>query len=61
MKRYLFLAVTLFFGLQLFAQAQRKANKDTEHWRYELQAAVGQAPQGAALVRVWTYSKKIYL
>ena len=57
MKRYLFLAVTLFFGLQLFAQAQRKANKDTEHWRYEIQPAIGQAPQGAALVRVWTYSK----
>jgi hypothetical protein len=59
MKRYLFLAVSLLIGLPLFAQAvaKNKANKDTEHWRYELQAAVGQAPQGAALVRVWTYSK----
>jgi hypothetical protein len=59
MKRYLILALSLVFGLPLFAQAiaKNKANKDTEHWRYELQAAVGQAPHGCALVRVWTYSK----
>lgn len=59
MKRYLILALSLVLGLPLFAQAisKSKANKDTEHWRYELQAAVGQAPHGCALVRVWTYSK----
>ena len=42
----------------LSAQAQRKADKQTTQWRYELQAAVGQAAEGAALVRVWTYSTK---
>ena len=59
MKRYLIIALSLVLGLPLFAQAisKAKANKDTEHWRYELQAAVGQAPHGCALVRVWTYSK----
>jgi hypothetical protein len=41
----------------LFAQ-QRKADKQTAQWRYEIQAAVGQAPEGACLVRVWTYSPK---
>lgn len=59
MKRYFILALTLVLGLPLFAQAisKSKANKDTEHWRYEIQPAVGQAPHGCALVRVWTYSK----
>ena len=37
---------------------QRKADKETAQWRYELQAAVGQAAQGSAMVRVWTYSTK---
>lgn len=40
------------------AQSKRKADKQTAQWRYELQAAVGQAAEGAALVRVWTYSTK---
>jgi hypothetical protein len=44
-------------GAMAQAIAKSKANKDTEHWRYELQAAVGQAPHGCALVRVWSYSK----
>jgi len=59
MKRYLLFVVALVIGLPLFAQAgaKSKANKDTNHWRYELQPAVGQAPQGCALVRVWSYSK----
>lgn len=38
--------------------AQKKADRETGEWRYELQAAVGQASNGSALVRVWTYSKK---
>lgn len=36
---------------------QRKADNQTAQWRYEIQPAVGQAAQGSALVRVWTYSK----
>lgn len=58
MRRYLFLALTIALALPLFAQAgKKKADKDTQHWRYEIQPAVGQAPQGCALVRVWSYSK----
>lgn len=59
MKRYISLFLLLAIGLPIFSQAiaKAKANKDTGHWRYELQAAVGQAPHGCALVRVWTYSK----
>lgn len=60
MKRIILFALSLALGLPLFAQAgaKSKANKDTEHWRYELQPAVGQAQHGCALVRVWSYSKK---
>ena len=58
MKKIIFILCSLFLiSLPIFSQAQRKADKDTEHWRYELQPAVGQAPHGCALVRVWTYSK----
>lgn len=57
-------AIILSFALLLSAvgstasaQAQKKANKETEQWRYEVQASVGQAPKGTAIMRVWTYSK----
>lgn len=54
-----FLSVLACAPLSLSAQkiAQNKADKETAQWRYELQACVGQAPKGTALVRVWTYSK----
>lgn len=59
MKRYLILSLLLSLTTLSFAQAvaQKKADKDTRHWRYELQPAVGQAQQGCAIVRVWSYSK----
>ena len=59
MKKYILLLLVALCPSLLMAQvvAQAKANKDTEHWRYEIQPAVGQAPQGCALVRVWSYSK----
>ena len=61
MKRFLLLTLSAWLVSLGFVQAQAvaksKANKDTQHWRYELQPAVGQAPQGCALVRVWSYSK----
>ena len=56
----IFLSFVLLFSAvcsTASAQAQKKANKDTEQWRYEVQASVGQAPKGAAIMRVWTYSK----
>ena len=36
---------------------QKKADKQTAQWRYEIQPVVGEAAQGTALVRIWTYSK----
>ena len=56
----IFLSFALLFSVfctTASAQAQRKANKETEQWRYEVQASVGQAPKGTAIMRVWTYSK----
>ena len=60
MKKFLIvsLASLLMMPAALFAQAQKKADKQTAQWRYEIQASVGQAPEGACLVRVWTYSTK---
>ena len=59
MKRYFLLAILLPLTAMIWAQAvaKNKANKDTRHWRYELQPAVGQAQQGCVIVRVWSYSK----
>jgi hypothetical protein len=39
------------------AQAKRKANNDTEAWRYEIEA-VQTGTQGSYLIKVWSYSKK---
>lgn len=36
---------------------QGKADKQTAQWRYEIQPTTGQAANGSALVKVWTYSK----
>lgn len=36
---------------------QRKANKDTEAWRYEIEG-VQTGTQGSYLIKVWSYSKK---
>ena len=36
---------------------QKKADKDTEQFRYEIECA-GNAIEGTYLVKVWTYSKK---
>lgn len=39
------------------AQAKKKADKDTEAWRYEIEV-VQTGTQGTYLVKVWSYSKK---
>lgn len=39
------------------AVGKRKANKDTDQFRYEIECA-GNAVQGSYLVKVWSYSKK---
>ena len=41
----------------VFAGAKKKANKDTDQFRYEIECA-GNAIQGTYLVKVWSYSKK---
>lgn len=52
------IVLTLLMSLPMMALPCKKADKETAQMRYELQAAVGQAPEGSAMVRVWTYSKK---
>lgn len=47
----------LGFALIVNAQARKKAENDTEEWRYELEA-VGTGVQGTYVVKVWSYSKK---
>ena len=39
------------------AQAKKKADKDTEAWRYEIEV-VQTGTQGTYLIKVWSYSKK---
>jgi len=48
----LLVATTLTYG-----QAQKKADKATEAWRYEIECA-GIGADGTYLIKVWSYSKK---
>ncbi len=50
--------LVIFLSMTAIAAPCKKADKETAQMRYELQATVGQAPEGSAMVRVWTYSKK---
>jgi hypothetical protein len=50
----LFLIVVSNVGV---AQSQKKADKDTAAWRYEIEA-VQTGVQGTYLIKVWSYSKK---
>ena len=59
MKKILLLfAALLSISVSAQNREQKRVDKQTTQWRYELQAAVGQAAEGACLVRVWTYSSK---
>jgi hypothetical protein len=53
------LLFTLILGIALVAnaQAKKKADKDTEAWRYEIEV-VQTGTQGTYLVKAWSYSKK---
>ena len=44
------------FGLSISAQ-NKKADKDTRNWVYEIEP-VGVGTQGSYLIKVWSYSKK---
>ncbi|OOV16824.1 hypothetical protein [Flavobacterium sp. LM4] len=47
--------VTIFYTNTV--QSQRRENKDTQAWRYEIEA-VQTGTQGTYLIKVWSYSKK---
>lgn len=61
MKSKIKFIFTLFFLITLsingFGQKNKKADKDTETWRYEIEA-VQQGVQNTYLIKVWSYSKK---
>lgn len=54
---FLALICVVAFSVTGFAQAQKKADKDTEAWRYELEC-MGTGSDGTYLIKVWSYSKK---
>jgi hypothetical protein len=51
------LIMMLGFSVAVNAQAKKKANKDTEEWRYEIEC-VSVGASGSYLIKVWSYSKK---
>jgi len=58
MTRSILLVLAIIsFSVTVNAQAKRKANKDTERWKYEIECA-GTGVQGTYLIKVWSYSKK---
>jgi hypothetical protein len=58
MKKLNFIFITLLFvAFSASSQSRKKADKDTEEWRYELEV-VQQGHEGSYLVKVWSYSKK---
>ena len=59
MKKFLLplLAVALLFN-SCIATRQKRADQDTNHYRYEIECA-GNAVQGTYLVKVWTYSRSV--
>ena len=58
MRKILFVLLAVAMSLPMTAGIrQKKADKDTQQFRYEIECA-GNAIQGTYLVKVWTYSKK---
>lgn len=59
MKKLIQITAILLFGITIAisAQARKKADKDTENWRYEIECA-GVGTQGTYLIKSWSYSKK---
>jgi hypothetical protein len=56
-KMSLLFALIVGFALLTNAQSKRKADKDTQAWRYEIEV-VQTGTQGTYLIKVWSYSKK---
>ena len=57
MKKLLLLLTLCFFAFTGFSQSKRKLDKNTNQWRYEIEA-VNVGVQGTYLVKAWTYAKK---
>lgn len=57
MKKIALFLLLLACALGVSAGTKKKAEKDTNHFRYELECA-GNAAQGMYLVKVWSYSRK---
>lgn len=47
----------IILSINVVAQARKKADKDTEIWRYEIEA-MQTGVTGTYLIKVWSYSKK---
>lgn len=60
MKRQLMTIAFACLFMIVNAQAKKKANKDTERWRYEIEC-VGVGKPGTNLIKVWSYSKKPHI
>jgi len=56
-KTNILVLLILGFTIAVNAQSRKKAEKDTEQWRYEIEA-VNIGVQGTYLIKAWTYSKK---
>lgn len=56
-KNIFALIILICFSNSISAQSNKKADKDTAAWRYEIEA-VQTGVQGTYLIKVWSYSKK---
>ena len=56
-KTSLLFLLIMSLTFSITAQSKRKADKDTEAWRYEIEV-VQTGTQGTYLIKVWSYSKK---
>lgn len=61
-KNYLSVLILTFIICPLFnfgqmGRAKKKADKDTQSWRYEIEG-VSQGVQGTYLIKVWSFSKR---
>ena len=58
MRKILLTLLVAAMCAPVFAGAKKKADKDTNQFRYELECSGNEAKQGTYLVKVWSYSKK---
>ena len=56
-KASVLFAMILCFVIVVNAQSNKKADKETKEWRYEIECT-GVGANGTYLIKVWSYSKK---